>query len=145
MKKKILAVLTGLMTMTAVCSATISTDNIAIADVTPGSSIETAKQKLGTPNQHGDKFFFPNGIVIETADHNPNLVEEIETRTNGATPAGIKVGMSEAVITQTYGQPDKIDRDADDTEYTYYNADYSQKMEFKVVNGSIVKIKCELR
>ena len=78
MKKKMLAVLTGLMIMTAVCSATVSTDNIAIADVTPGSSIETAKQKLGTPNQHGDKFFFPNGIVIETADHNPNLVEEID-------------------------------------------------------------------
>lgn len=146
MKKKILAVLAGMMTMTAaVCYATVPADNIAIADVAPGSSVEAAKQKLGTPNQHGDKLFFPNGIVIEVDDYNRSMVEDIETRSAGATPAGITVGMKESAITQAYGNPDKLDRDYDDTEYTYYSADYTKKMEFKVINGNIVKIKCELR
>ena len=135
MKNKILTVLAGMMTMTAaVCYATVPVDNIAIADVAPGSSVEAAKQKLGTHNQRGDKLFFTNGIV-----------EEIETKSGGATPAGISVGMKESVITQTYGNPDKLERDSDDTEYTYYSADYTKKIEFKVIKGKIVKIKCELR
>lgn len=146
MKKKILAMLAGMMTMTAaVCYATVPADNIAIADVAPGSNVEAAKQKLGTPNQSGDKLFFANGIVIEVADHNPGMVEEIETRSGGATPAGISVGMKENIITQTYGNPDEMDRDYDDTEYTYYSVDYTKKMKFKVIGGNIVKIKCELR
>ena len=46
MKKKVLALLTGIMTLTVpICYATVSADNIAIADVAPGSSVETAKQK----------------------------------------------------------------------------------------------------
>ena len=58
MKNKILTVLAGMMTMTAaVCYATVPVDNIAIADVAPGSSVEAAKQKLGTHNQRGDKLF----------------------------------------------------------------------------------------
>lgn len=146
MKKKVLTVLAGMMTMTAaVCYATVSADNIAIADVAPGSGVEVASQKLGTPNQSGDKLFFANGIVIEVAEYNPGIVEEIETNSGGATPAGISVGMKESVITQTYGNPDKLDRDSDGTEYTYYSADNTKKMEFKVINGNIVKIKCELR
>ena len=55
------------------------------------------------------------------------------------------MGMSEAVLSDVYGSADKVDRDYDDTEYVYYSSDYSKKMEFKVVNGTIVKIKCELR
>ena len=90
MKKKVLALLTGIMTLTVpICYATVSADNIAIADVAPGSSVETAKQKLGTPQLSGDKLFFPNGIVIEAADHSPNIVEEIMTQSAGTTPAGI--------------------------------------------------------
>ncbi len=145
MKKKLLVMLAGLMTMSAaVCCAAVSSEHIALADVSPGSSVTAAKQKLGTPSQRGDKLFFPNGMVIETADHNPDMIEEITTRSAGATPAGIQVGMNESSLTQAYGNPDKIDRDKDDTEYTYYSTDNAKKMEFKVVNGKIVKIKCEL-
>ena len=146
MQKKILAVLTGLLTMTtAVCSATVSTASIALDGVSPGSSVAAAKQKLGTPTQNGDKLFFPNGIVVEIADHNPDVIEEITTRSAGATPAGVHVGMNESILAETYGSADKIDREHDDTEYTYYSTDNTQKLEFKVVNGKIVKIKCELR
>ena len=146
MKNKILTALAGMIAMLAAgCYATVSADNIAIADVAPGSSVEAAIQKLGTPNQSGDELFFANGIVIEVAEYNPSIVEEIETNSGGATPAGISVGMKESVITKTYGNPDKLDTDSDGTEYTYYSADYTKKMEFKVINGNIVKIECELR
>ncbi|WP_029546290.1 hypothetical protein [Selenomonas sp. AB3002] len=147
MKKKVTALLAGLMlTASAFCVASVSSDSIAIDGVAPGSTVESARAKLGTPDAvAGDKIYFPNGIVIDVADHNPNLVEEIETNSAGATPGGVTVGMSEAVLSDVYGRADKVDRDYDDTEYVYYSSDYSKKMEFKVVNGTIVKIKCELR
>lgn len=147
MKKKVIALLSGLALMTsAVCFATVPDSGIALADVAPGSSVEAAKAKLGTPNYGGDKLYFPNGIVIEVEDYNPGIVEEISTTTGAAaTPGGVQVGMAESVITNIYGAPDKLDRDDDDTEYTYYSSSYGKKMEFKVVGGTIVKIKCETR
>ncbi|ORT99952.1 hypothetical protein D081_1533 [Anaerovibrio sp. JC8] len=147
MKKKMIALVAGLtMTASAVCCAMISPEGMAISGVAPGSSVSDATAKLGNPQFAGDKIYFSNGIVIERSDYNPNLVEEIETYTAGnATPGGLQVGMPEASITATYGAPDKLDRDYDDTEYTYYSTDYFKKLEFKVVGGNIVKIKCKLR
>ena len=146
MKKKAAALMTGLMmTASAICFASVPSGSIALEGVAPGSSVEAAKAKLGTPSFAGDKLYFPNGIVIDVADHNPNLVEEIETYSAGATPGGVKVGMSESVLSDVYGRADKVDRDYDDTEYTYFSSDYRLKMEFKVVGGTIVKIKCEMR
>ncbi|MCR5756812.1 MAG: hypothetical protein K6F95_02770 [Selenomonas sp.] len=147
-KKKFVPLLAGLMTMaSAVCYATVPTDAVAISGVAPGDSLESAKAKLGMPSQVGDKFHFPNGIIVEVFDHNPNKVEEITAKTSqaGITPGGLKVGMEEAVIIRTYGNPDKLDKDRDETEYTYYSADNMMEMEFKVVKGTIVKIKCEYR
>ena len=63
----------------------------------------------------------------------------------GTTPAGIQIGSSESALTAAYGNPDKYDRDYDDTEYTYYSTDFTKKIEFKVVNGNVIQIKCELR
>lgn len=147
MNRKVITLVAGLaMAASAVCCAMISPDGIAISGVAPGSTVADATAKLGTPQYAGDKIYFANGIVIERADHNPNMVEEIETFTAGnPTPGGLAVGMPESSITATYGAPDKIDRDYDDTEYTYYSTDYFKKLEFKVVGGNIVKIKCKLR
>ena len=148
MKKKMIAMLAGLtMTASAVGYAMIAPDGIAISGVAPGTSVSAATAKLGTPQYGGgDKIYFPNGIIIERADHNPDLIEEVETVAPGnATPGGVQVGMPESSITATYGNPDKIDRDFDDTEYTYYSTDYFKKLEFKVVGGNIVKIKCKIR
>lgn len=147
MKKKITVLLAGLMVAaSAFCVASVSSDSIAIEGVAPGSTMESARSRLGTPEAvAGDKIYFPNGIVIEVADHNPNLVDEIATQSAGATPGGITVGMRESVLSEVYGRADKVDRDYDDTEYIYFSSDGSKKMEFKVVNGVIVKIKCELR
>ena len=148
MKKKMMALLIGLtMAASAVCSAMIAPDGIAISGIAPGSSVTAATAKLGNPQYGGgDKMYFSNGISIERADHNPDLIEEVETIAPGnATPGGVQVGMPETSITTTYGNPDKLDRDYDDTEYTYYSTDYFKKLEFKVVGGKIVKIKCKLR
>ncbi|MBO6246272.1 MAG: hypothetical protein J6N55_08350 [Anaerovibrio sp.] len=147
MKKKMIALVAGLtMAASAVCCAMISPEGIAISGVAPGSSVADATAKLGNPQYAGDKIYFTNGIVIECSDYNPNMVEEIETTAAGnATPGGLTVGMPESSITATYGAPDKIDRDYNDTEYTYYSTDYLKKLEFKVVGGNIVKIQCKLR
>ncbi len=147
MKKKMIALVAGLtMAASAVCCAMISPEGIAISGVAPGSSVADATTKLGNPQYVGDKIYFTNGIVIECSDHNPNMIEEIETTAAGnATPGGLTVGMPESSITATYGAPDKIDRDYNDTEYTYYSTDYLKKLEFKVVGGNIVKIQCKLR
>ena len=61
-----------------------------------------------------------------------------------ATPAGITVGMDEAAMLNAYGQADKLEYDDGAKEYTYYSHDFHSKMEFKVWNGKIIKIKCEL-
>ena len=55
--------------------------------------------------------------------------------------------MSENELTKAYGTADDIDFDEDsnDREYEYHSANGKYKMEFKVHNGIIVKIKCELR
>lgn len=148
MKKKAVAILAGLMmTASAACYAMIAPDGIAISGIAPGGSVAAATAKLGNPQYGGgDKLYFPNGIFIERAEYNPDLIEEVETMTAGnATPGGVQVGMPEASIMSTYGNPDKLDRDYDDTEYTYYSTDFFKKLEFKVVGGKIVKIKCKIR
>ena len=84
MKKKIAALMAGLMmAASTVCFASIPGSSIALEGVAPGSSVEAAKAKLGTPNYAGDKLYFPNGIMIDVADYNPSLVDEIETRQGG--------------------------------------------------------------
>jgi len=137
----------GMMTaFSSVCMATVPVDAIALSGIAPGSSVEAAKSVLGTPSYAGKKLYFPNGIIIEVDERNPNLVEEIETQSGGAaTPGGVQVGMSESVLQGIYGAPDKSDLEYDENEYTYYSADYFRKMKFKAVNGVIVKIKCEMR
>ncbi len=147
MKRKVTALLAGLTIMASMCCAAVPDESIALDGVAPGSSVEAAKAKLGTPSYRGDKMLFSNGLIIDVDEHRPDVVEEIFTKTAGgaATPGGVQVGMAESVILDVYGQPDKLDRDSDDTEYVYYSSDYGKKMKFKVVGGNIVKIQCELR
>lgn len=128
------------------CTAAVSPDVINIGGIAPGSTIESAKAKFGQPNQSGDDLYFSNGVHIEFEKYNPNIVDEIEITTPGvSTSKGITIGSPEAKVKKVYGQPDKVEMDDGKTEYTYYSTDYSKKMEFEVVNGSIVKIKCQHR
>jgi len=147
MKRAWIATITaGLMMGASLCLASVSPDAIALGGVAPGSTVESAKSILGTPNYAGKKLYFPNGVIIEVDEHNPNLVEEIETRAQGAaTPGGVQVGMEESVLESIYGRPDKFEQEYSENEYTYYSTDYFKKLKFEAVNGTIVKIKCEMR
>ena len=147
MKKNwIIAISLGIMTaFSSACLATVSPEAISLGGVAPGDSVEQAKSILGTPSYSGHKMRFPNGIIIEVDNDRPGVVEEIKTKANGpATPGGVTVGMGEDTLSQVYGSADKVDREHDGTEYVYYSTDRMKKMEFKVVNGTITEIKCEL-
>ena len=73
------------------------------------------------------------------------VVNEISTCSEAiVTPGGVRVGQAAEILNSTFGKADKVDRDYNEVEYKYYSADRSKKIEFKVVNGIIAKITCEL-
>lgn len=147
MKKKIAGLLGALMLTSSVGFATLQNDQIALGGITPGSTLERVKSIYGEPTQIGDdEFQFGTGFIVEVKERDRNIVEKVVTMNNNGikTPEGVRVGMNESAIESTYGRPDKIDRDTYDTEYKYRSQDGKREMEFKVVNGVIVKIKVEI-
>lgn len=146
-KKKAAALVFGALTMLAASAfASVSPEQVALAGIAPGMTLEQARSVGGAVSYSDYKrIVFQNGAVAETDDDWPGVVDEVKIRSGtAATPAGITLGMGVDAITGAYGQPDRIERDWDDTEYTYYSMD-GKKMEFKVINGVIVKITCKLR
>lgn len=146
--KKIAVVLCGLiMAISANCEATVSTDKIAIGGIKPGMSAEELIRIAGQPDEKSierDDWFYHNGFAVEF-DDDSGVIEEIKTRYNTvATPDGVFVGYNESVLTKIYGTADKVKRKQYSTEYTYYSTDYTSKMKFTTVNGTITKISCEL-
>lgn len=145
--KKLAAILCGAVLATsAVCSATVSPDLIAVDRVVPGMNVSELISIYGQPvSRHGDELRF-QGFTVEVDDHRQNIVEEIEVHSGTfATPAGVRLGQSAEVLNRSYGVADKVDEDWDETEYEYYSHDYSKKIEFKVKNGVITKIKCKIQ
>ncbi len=150
MKKRMAALICGaLMALTSVSFATVRSDQVMLGDLQPGIHINEVKKIYGEPLRVvGEKWLY-KGFYIEVDDDRPNYVEEIVTEDSGfATQDGIIVGMSEDVLsaeTTKYGKADKVEIEGNTKEYEYYSSDYKYKMEFKVVNGIITKITCELR
>ena len=147
MKKKIAGLLGALMITSSISFAALANDQIALGGITPGSTLDRVKSIYGEPTQvSDDEYQFGTGFVVEVKEHDRNIVEKVVTFNNNGikTPEGVRVGMNESAIESTYGRPDKIDRDTYDTEYKYRSQDHQREMEFKVVNGIIVKIKVEL-
>ena len=143
--KKIAAMICGAVLATsAVCSATVSPDLIAVGKAVPGMTVSELVSIYGQPiSRHGDELRF-QGFTVEVDDRNKNIVEEIEVYGGTlATPAGVRIGQDLTVLNQSYGTADKVDEDWDEAEYEYYSHDYSKKIEFKVKNGVITKIKCK--
>lgn len=148
MKKKIAGLLGALMISSSIGFAAVASDQIALGGIVPGATLDEMIAVYGQPIQtDDDEYSFGTGFIVEVDDHNRNVIEKIVTlNDNGiGTPNGVHVGMNESVIQSTYGRPDKIDRDVYDTEYKYNSFDKTRKMEFKVVNGVIVKIKVEVK
>ena len=73
-------------------------------------------------------------------------VEKVSTRmANITTPDGVRVGQAADILNSAFGTADKVENDGGGVEYEYYSTDGTKKIEFKVVNGVIAKISCELR
>lgn len=146
--KKVAALICGaLMAVSSMAFATVRADQVMLGDLQPGMKISQVKEIYGEPLQTvGDKWIY-KGFYIETTDRG-NRVEEIVTEDSGfATQDGIIVGMSEDVLSDkitNYGKADNVEFDDGAKEYKYYSSDYKYKMEFKVRNGIIVKITCEI-
>ena len=148
MKKKMAALICGaLVAVSSMAFATVRADQVMLGDIQPGEKISQLKEIYGEPLQVVGKKWIYKGFYIETNDRG-NRVEEIATEDSGfATQDGVIVGMSEDVLNAkitNYGKADKLEIEGNTKEYEYYSSDYKYKMEFKVVNGIITKITCEL-
>jgi hypothetical protein len=145
--KKIAALISGAVLATsAICSATVSPDTIAVGKIVPGMAVSDVIAMYGQPvSRKGDELRF-QGFTIEVDDKRPNIVEEIEVFSGTlATPTGVKIGQGLEVLNKAYGTADKVDDDFNESEYEYYSHDYSKKIEFEIRNGVITKIKCKIQ
>ncbi|MBQ7515194.1 MAG: hypothetical protein IJS96_02825 [Schwartzia sp.] len=149
MKKLLTAAIAAGMMMTATTAlASLPSEEIAIGGIAPGATVEEAKTAFGAPVfEKKNGMTFGNGVVIDTKKKAPGIVHEIEADEHcaAATPAGVKVGMSADVLSEKYGEADRVEIEFGDTEYKYYSHDGQLKMEFEVENGIITKIECEIR
>lgn len=142
--KKIAAILCGaVMAASAVCSATVAPNTIGIGKLVPGMTTADLISICGQPNyKDGDDWIYRNfKVEIENG-----RVQEIQTNSNAlATPNGVTVGQDARILTNAYGSADRIDVESNEEEYEFYSHDYSRKIEFKVRNGVITKIICEIK
>ena len=151
--KRVLALLVAgaVVVLTPVsCIAKVPDAQISLGGIVPGVTLNSVKAIYGEPVQSrdGETWIFSNGMVIKVDDDFPEIVEEVSIYSaNGtiATPAGISIGMKDTALNVAYGSADDIDYEHDGVEYTYYSDDMNKKMEFKVKDNVVVKIKCELR
>jgi hypothetical protein len=147
--KELTTCLTGFLMMAGTTGfAAIPSTDIAIGGIKPGMNIDEAIAAFGQPTYHdqGEEALFQNGIKIDLDDYTRRTIEEIKLSGSSdiATPAGITIGSSESAVTEAYGHPDKLKNEDGVQEYTYYAADSGMKIEFKVIHGTVAKIKCEL-
>ena len=144
-KKSVSALTCGaIMAFASVSFATVNADQVILGDIQPGEKVSQVKEIYGEPLEVvGDKWIY-KGFYIEVNDRG-SRVEEIVTEDGGfATSEGIIVGMNEEALNKAYGTADKIEGDSYNKEYEYYTSNRKYKMEFKVHNGVITKIKCEI-
>ena len=151
--KRVLALLVAgavVVLIPASCIAKVPDAQISLGGIVPGVTLNSVKAIYGEPVQSrdGETWIFSNGMVIKVDDDFPEIVEEVVVYSaNGkiATTAGIAVGMKDTALNVAYGSADEVEYEYDGVEYTYYSDDMNKKMEFKVKDNVVVKIKCEFR
>ena len=144
MKNIFTALVCGVLIMTAsLCVASVDGGKIALGGITPGMSESDLIGAIGQPTRKdGDDWTYKNFKV----EVKRGVVKEISTRSEAiTTPGGMRVGLAAEALNSAFGKADKIDYDHDGVEYKYYSTDRAKKIEFKVVNGIIAKITCEVR
>lgn len=144
MRKRIFAIICGVMILSSsLCFAAVDGSKIALGGIVPGMSEQDLINAFGQPTyRDGEDWTYKTFRV----DVERGIVEKVSTRMNSiTTPDGVRVGQAAEILNDTFGQADKVDHDSDGVEYEYYSTDGTKKIEFKVVNGVIAKITCELR
>ena len=132
----------ALMLTSSVGMAAVDGGKIALGGISPGMSETDLLNAFGQPtHRDGDDWTYKNfKVEVERG-----IVKEISTTAQTIiTPDGVRVGQAAEALNSTFGKADSVDRDYNDTEYKYYSTDRAKKIEFKVVNGVIAKITCEL-
>ena len=142
--KKIFAIICGAMILSStLCFAAVEGDKISLGGIMPGMSEQDLINAFGQPTyRDGDDWSYKTfNVEVERG-----IVEKVSTRFDSIiTPDGVRVGLAAEVLNDTFGKADKVDQDSDGVEYEYYSTDGTKKIEFKVVNGIIAKITCEVR
>ena len=145
MKFKVLtALICGAMILaSSLCLAAVDGGKITLGGIYPGMSANDLTNAFGQPTyKNGDDWTYQN-FKVEVEG---GIVEKVSTTSDTmTTPNGVRVRLAAEVLNSTFGKADKVDRDSDGDEYEYYSTDGTKKIEFKVVNGVIVKISCELK
>ena len=142
--KKIFAIICGAMILSStLCFAAVDGGKISLGGIVPGMSEQDLINAFGQPTyRDGDDWSYKTfNVEVERG-----IVEKVSTRFDSIiTPDGVRVGLAAEVLNDTFGKADKVDNDSDGVEYEYYSTDGTKKIEFKVVNGIIAKITCEVR
>lgn len=118
---------------------------IALGDVSPGMTLDAAKQLFGEPTAiDNDEFVFQNGMVVETDP--AGKVEEVSiTQAGVPTAEGVEVGMFDYALNEHCGPADAIEMDDGAVEYKYFGGDRISKTVYITRGGIITKIKCSIR
>ena len=142
--KNLAAIICGAMILSSsICFAAVDGGKIALGGIVPGMSETDLINAFGQPTyRDGDDWTYKNfQVEVERG-----RVEKVSTRMDSiTTPDGVRVGLAADILNSTFGRADKVDNDSDGVEYEYYSTDGTKKIEFKVVNGVIAKISCDLR
>ena len=145
--KKFLAIICGIfMINSAISFAAISSEKIILGKITPGMTQEEVLKICGEPeSKHKDKWNYGNFSVEFDKKILGAVADEIETKNSGvAAYGGVEVGQSAEVLSKIFGSADKVDVEKNSTKYKYRSTDGSKSIEFKVIDGVIRKISCEL-
>ena len=144
--KKIFSImlLAVFLSVSAVCSAQISPDEVALGGIKLGSKREYVESVYGQPtnyiNRNGGVLYDYNGTFQIFFASGKYMSWMKTTANNGiGTPSGVKVGMSSSVL-ERYGEIYYKETE-DGITYYYYWAPGRITLDFGVVNGKIVSIR----
>ena len=130
------------MMSSSLCLAAVDGEMIALGKIFPGMSAQELTDTFGQPShRNGDDWTYQNFKV----EIKRGVVEKISTTSDTlTTPNGVRVGLAAEALTIKFGKADKVDHESNGVEYEYYSTNHTKKIEFKVVNGVIAKISCEI-
>ncbi|MBR4152173.1 MAG: hypothetical protein IKT98_04375 [Selenomonadaceae bacterium] len=141
--KSLTAIIFGAIILSSsLCFAEVDGSKILLGGISPGMSETDFINAFGQPTRKdGDDWTYKN-FEVEVKG---GIVKEVSTRSELITAGdGIRVGLAAEALNTTFGKADKVDIEHDGIEYKYYSTDRTKKIEFKVVNGIISKITCEI-